>query len=255
VLLGAHRSGPVYRRSVPTVQLFVTCLVDGFFPEVGKATVRLLENHGCTVEFPFDQTCCGQPALNAGYRDQATSMARVTVDVLDATTGPIVVPSGSCADMITHHLPDLLDGDPAAIRVAGRTRELTAFLVDELGLESIERSGSELSVALHHSCHGLRNLGLGSQAEQLLDRAPGVERRRLEGADECCGFGGLFALELPEVSVAIMERKLQNLEASGATTLVGGDVSCLMHLAGGLHRRGSPISVRHIAEVLAGEDT
>jgi L-lactate dehydrogenase complex protein LldE len=236
---------------VPTVQLFVTCLVDGFFPEVGKATVRLLESNGCVVEFPFDQTCCGQPALNAGYRDEAIAMARHTVEVLDATAGPIVVPSGSCADMLIHHIPELLPGDWAAARVAERTRELTSFLVDDLAVETVDRSGPERSVAFHHSCHGLRNLGLGSQAERLLDSAPGVERCALEGARECCGFGGLFALELPEVSAAIMDRKLQQVEASRATTLVGGDVSCLMHLAGGLHRQGSSIQVKHIAEILA----
>lgn len=240
---------------MPKVQLFVTCLVDGFFPEVGKATVRLLESHGCVVEFPLDQTCCGQPALNAGYRDEAIAMARHTVEVLDATTGPIVVPSGSCADMLIRHIPELLPGDWAAARVAERTRELTSFLVDDLEVAAVSRSGPDRSVALHHSCHGLRNLGLGGQAERLLDSAPGLERCELEGETECCGFGGLFALELPEVSTGIMDRKLEQIRASGATTLTGGDVSCLMHLAGGLHRQGSSIEVKHIAEILAEGDT
>lgn len=238
---------------MPTVQLFVTCLVDGFFPEVGRATVKLLEDNGCRVEFPFDQTCCGQPAFNAGFRDQAEKMARHTVTVLDATEGPIVTPSGSCADMIIHHIPELLAGDPAAGRVAARVRELTAFLVDDLGVRTVERDGEPATVVYHRSCHGLRNLGLGEQAELLLDSAAGVERRPLAGAEECCGFGGLFSLELPEVSMAILEAKIADLEVSGAEVVCGGDVSCLMHIAGGLHRRGSSIQARHIAELLAGD--
>lgn len=236
------------------VQLFVTCLVDGFFPGVGKATVKLLEDNGCRVEFPFDQTCCGQPAFNAGLRDQARKMARHTVDVLDPTEGPIVVPSGSCADMIIHHIPELLPDDPAAARVAARVRELTAFLVDDLGVRQVEQSGVPVTVAHHRSCHGLRNLGLGPQAELLLDSAAGVERRALPGAEECCGFGGLFAVELPEVSMAMLDAKITDLEASGAEVVCGGDVSCLMHIAGGLHRRGSTIKTRHVAEILAGDE-
>lgn len=236
-----------------TVQLFVTCLVDGFFPEVGKATLRVLERAGCSVEFPLDQTCCGQPAMNAGFRAQAEEMARHTVAVLDGTQGPIVVPSGSCADMLIHHLPEILVGDAAAARVAARVVELTAFLVDHLGITEVGAS-FDASVTLHPSCHGLRNLGLGPQAERLLDGVEGLTRCDLEGAEECCGFGGLFAVELPEVSTAIMDRKLTNLASSGADVLVGYDVSCLMHLAGGLHRRGSGIVVKHIAEVLAGEE-
>lgn len=233
--------------------MFVTCLVDGFFPEVGRATVRLLESQGCHVEFPEDQTCCGQPAFNAGHQDQARSIAAHTVAVLDDTEGPVVVPSGSCADMLIHHIPDLLPDEPAARRVAGRVRELTAFLVEDLGVDSIDRDGPGVSVTYHRSCHGLRNLGLAGQGERLLDAAPGVDRCELEGAEECCGFGGLFSIEMPEVSAAILDRKMASVEASGADVVVGGDVSCLMHIGGGLHRKGSAITVRHIAEVLAGD--
>lgn len=237
-----------------TVQLFVTCLVDGFFPEVGRATVTVLERLGLTVEFPIDQTCCGQPAFNAGYTGQARQMAEHTVKVLDATEGPIVVPSGSCAAMMVHHAPELLAGgdlEGAAIRVAGRTRELTQFLVDDLGVVDVG-AGESGSVTHHRSCHGLRGLGLRGQGEALLDRVDGIERCELEGAEECCGFGGLFSIELPEVSAAMMGTKIDNVLASGAGMLVGGDVSCLMHIAGGLHRAGSDIEVRHIAEILAG---
>lgn len=235
-------------------QLFVTCLVDGFAPQVGVAVVRLLEDAGYRVEFPFDQTCCGQPAHNAGYRSQAVRMAAHTVEVLDGTDGPIVVPSGSCADMLIHHAPQLLDGTPqvgAARRVAERTTELTRFLLDH----GITPAPSQTAgpVAFHRSCHGLRGLGLDGTGEALLDAA-GVDRCELAGASECCGFGGLFSIELPEVSTAMLETKIAQIEASGAATVVGGDISCLMHIAGGLHRKGSSVRTAHIAEILAGED-
>lgn len=255
-----HRSGP-YPQSrtasttnvavVTVCQLFVTCLVDGFAPQVGVAVVKLLEGAGHTVEFPFDQTCCGQPAHNAGYRDQAVRMASHTVEVLDATEGPIVIPSGSCADMLVHHAPHLLEGTvrvEAAQRVAGRAVELTRFLVDN----GISGSGvTDGPVGFHRSCHGLRGLGLEGTGEALLDAA-GVDRCELEGASECCGFGGLFSIELPEISTAMLATKISQIEASGAQTVVGGDISCLMHIAGGLHRKGSPIRTAHIAEALAG---
>jgi L-lactate dehydrogenase complex protein LldE len=236
-------------------QLFVTCLVDGFAPGVGVATVRLLEQAGFDVAFPFDQTCCGQPAFNAGYADQAIAMAEHTVGVLDATHGPIVVPSGSCGDMLIHHTPHLLAGrrsEAAARRVAERTAELSRFLADH----GTPTNGAESDepVAFHRSCHGLRGLGLEGVGESLLDEA-GVPRCDLPGANECCGFGGLFSIELPEVSSAMLDTKLAAIEKSGAAVVVGGDVSCLMHIAGGLHRRGSPIRTAHIAEVLAGEES
>lgn len=236
-------------------QLFVTCLVDGFSPGVGVATVRLLERAGYDVAFPFDQTCCGQPAFNAGYSEQATAMAEHTVAVLDATHGPIIVPSGSCGDMLIHHTPSLLAGRPsedAALRVAARTVELTRFLADnEIDVSGARADGT---VAFHRSCHGLRGLGLDGVGETLLDRS-GVSRCELEGADECCGFGGLFSIEMPEVSSAMLETKLKAIEASGADVVVGGDVSCLMHIEGGLHRRGSSVRATHIAEILGGDET
>lgn len=179
-------------------------------------------------------------------------MAAHTLDVLDATDGPVVVPSGSCAEMIVHHYPELFaGGDRAdqAERVASRTRELTQFLVDDLSAE-IEASFDDCTVAFHYSCHGLRGLGLDHQADRLIEAG---SRAELEDDKECCGFGGLFAVEMPAVSAAIMKAKLDRVEASGADVLCGGDVSCLMHLEGGLRRRGSTIEVRHIAELLAGE--
>lgn len=234
-------------------QLFVTCLIDGFAPHVGTAVADLLENLDIPVEFPEDQTCCGQPAFNAGFHDEARRMAAHTVRVLDGTDGPIVVPSGSCADMIIHHIPELVVDDPelrdAAGRVASRIRELTTFLVDDLGVADVGAT-REGTCTVHHSCHGLRNLGVKAQPEVLIDNVDGLERVELEGATECCGFGGLFAIEMPDVSAAMLDRKLDAIEATGADVVVGGDVSCLLHIAGGLHRRGSAVEACHIAEVL-----
>ncbi len=237
----------------PQVQLFVTCLVDSLTPEVGRATVDALEKAGCSVEMPVGQSWCGQPAFNVGMHDAARTMASHTLDVLDGTVGPVVVPSGSCATMISRHYQDLFAGterEAQASRVAGRVRELTQFFVDDLAT-SIRAECDGCTIVYHHSCHGLRELGIENQPDVLLD---GVNRAPLEGDRECCGFGGLFSVELPAVSTAIMERKLDDLEASGADTLVGGDVSCLLHLAGGLHRRGSDMKVKHISELLGDGD-
>lgn len=239
---------------MPTVQLFVTCLIDGFYPDVGRAAVTLLEQGGCTVEFPSGQTCCGQPAHNAGHRDQAARMAAGMVTTLDATEGPIVVPSGSCADMMIHHTPDLLAEGPlaqASKRVAERVRELTQYLVDDLGQTRFGSACVGCVAVYHPSCHGLRNLGIRSQPESLIDAVEGVERVVANEPEQCCGFGGLFSVEMSDVSAAIMNAKLDDLESTGAEVIVGVDVSCLMHLEGGLRRRGSDTRVRHIAEFLA----
>lgn len=234
----------------PQVQLLVTCLVDALAPRVGKAAVAALEAAGCQVSFPEDQTCCGQPAFNVGLTDHAREMAAHTLDLLDETEGTVVVPSGSCTEMIVHQYPALFAGterEEQARRVSARTRELTQFLIDDLGSD-IEARCEGCTVAYHHSCHGLRGLGLSGQADRLLRE---VHRVPLEGAEECCGFGGLFSVEMAPVSAAIMDEKLNRLEASGADTLVGADVSCLIHLEGGLRRRGVIIQVKHIAELLA----
>ncbi len=237
----------------PQVQLFVTCLVDSLTPEVGRATLNALEKAGCSVDVPAGQGCCGQPAFNVGLHKEARVMAAHTLDVLDSTEGPVVVPSGSCTAMITRHYEELFSGserEEQVRRVGGRVRELTQFLVDDLATDD-RASCDDCTVAYHYSCHGLRDLGLEGQADTLLE---GVTRSSLEGDRECCGFGGIFAIEMPAVSTAIMERKLDSIEASGADTLVGGDVSCLLHLAGGLRRRGSDLDVKYIAELLGDRD-
>jgi len=189
------------------VQLFVTCLVNSPFPDVGKATVSLLEDAGYEVQFPLDQTCCGQPAYNGGFEGEARAQARQTVDVLDATEGPIVIPSGSCAAMVIDHAPELLWCDAEyrekAERVAKRTRELTQFLVEDAGFEVPAGDCRGCTTTYHASCHALRWLGVRDQPKQLLDSA-GFTRVELEGEDECFGFGGLFSIKAPEISAAMM---------------------------------------------------
>ena len=184
--------------------------------------------------------------------DQARDMAKHTLDALDTTEGPIVVPSGSCAEMIVHHYPELFEGtarEEQAARVAERTREFSQFLVDDLEA-GLRAACGGCSIAFHYSCHGLRGLGLDHQADELIDDDDRVE---LVGDKECCGFGGLFSVEMPAVSAAIMNDKLDKVEASNAEVLVGSDVSCLLHLEGGLRRRGSSVAVKHVAELLAGD--
>jgi L-lactate dehydrogenase complex protein LldE len=235
-------------------QLFVTCLVDRFCPEVGDATVAVLERLGLEVVVPVDQTCCGQPAFNGGYREEAAAMARHTIDVLSASPVPVVVPSGSCADMIVHHYPELFEGDPVygpkAQALAARTFELSQFLVDVLGVTDVGARGTG-TVAYHASCHGLRQLGLRRQPRDLLQHVAGIEASDLPNAETCCGFGGVFAVKMAPISSAMLASKLDAITASGAATVVATDVSCLLHIGGGLSRAGSPVRVRHLAEVLA----
>lgn len=230
------------------VQLFVTCLVDALAPQVGRSTLAALESADCDISFPEGQTCCGQPAFNIGLNDRAREMAEHTLDVLDATEGPIVLPSGSCTEMIVHHYKELFvgtDREDQAERVSARTKELSQFLADSDNPP--KATCGSCTVAYHYSCHGLRGLGLDETADELLTD---VDRVELDGDRECCGFGGLFSVEMPAVSASIMDAKLDRVLASGADILVGSDISCLMHLEGGLRRRGATIEVRHLAELL-----
>ncbi|MEX1038877.1 MAG: (Fe-S)-binding protein [Acidimicrobiia bacterium] len=240
-----------------TVQLMVTCLVNEIAPEVGRATVRVLESAGCTVGFPEGQTCCGQPAFNVGLVEDAREMAKYTLDLFDDTEGPIVIPSGSCAAMVIKHYPEILAGteyEEKATRVADRARELSSYLVADRELTGFDSVCDGCTVGIHQSCHGLRSLGLKDEVDQLVSSVAGATVVPIEGADECCGFGGLFSVEMPEVSAAIMRTKLDRVEESGATVLVAGDISCLLHMEGGLRRRNSDISVRHFIELIGGED-
>jgi L-lactate dehydrogenase complex protein LldE len=237
--------------------LFVTCLVDQLFPRVGHAVVAVLERIGVSVTVPEGQTCCGQPPFNAGFHNEARAMARHTIDVLGGGETPVVIPSGSCTDFLVHHAPHLLEGDPAygprAAALARRTYEFSQFLVDVAGRTDCGACARG-SAAYHPSCHGLRGLGLRQQPLQLLDAVRGLERTPLPDAETCCGFGGLFAVKMSDISTAMLDRKLDAVEQAGADRLVATDVSCLMHMGGGLRRRGSAILVRHIAEVLAEQE-
>jgi L-lactate dehydrogenase complex protein LldE len=243
--------------NVTRVQLFVTCLVDQFFPDVGLATVRLLERVGLAVEVPDGLTCCGQPAFNGGFQDQARRMARHTVDVLSQSDAPVVIPSGSCTDMIVHRYPDLLSDDPTyaqrARGLAARTYELSQFLVDVLGVTDVG-ARSFLRVTYHPSCHTLRGLGVDRQPRELLRNVRGLDCLELPDGETCCGFGGLFAIKMADISGAMLDQKVDAIGRSDASVVVGTDVSCLMHIAGGLRRRGGAITVKHLAEILAGTE-
>lgn len=235
-------------------QLFVTCLVDSLFPEVGESVVELLERAGVQVEFPEDQTCCGQPAFNAGFREEARRMALHTLDVFEATEGPLVIPSGSCAAMVKHGYPELFSDDPENLHraqtLAGRSYEFSQFLVDVLNMGPAGQPGTG-RVAYHPSCHGLRMLDIDRQPKTLL-QAAGFEVYPLD--DVCCGFGGVFAVDQPEISGEMLQRRLQAIQESGAQTVVACDVSCLMHIEGGLRRAGSAVRCAHLAQTLAGKE-
>ena len=239
------------------VALFITCFNDLLFPQVGQATVRVLERLGVDVEFPADQTCCGQMHFNTGYRDQALPMVRRFVRQFEAYDR-VVTPSASCAAMIRFHHPVLaadsgdteLQAQVAAL--VPRVRELTELLVDDLGVTDVgARFGGV--VALHPTCHSLRLLEIGDRPRRLLDGVEGLRRVDLAGADECCGFGGTFAVKNAEVSVAMGADTLDAIAASGADVLTAADTSCLLHLGGMLARASSPTRVMHLAEILAGD--
>ena len=235
-----------------TTALFVTCLVDQFFPEVGEAAVRLLEGCGRRVEFPPAQTCCGQPAFNMGYGEEAQRLARRWIEIFEPYA-EVVTPSGSCASMARIHYPELLVEEPEwhdrALRLATRVFELSEFLLGQ----GYDPGASAYSgrVTYHPSCHLLRELGSGEAPLSLLARVPGVELVELPQASVCCGFGGAFAVKMPELSGAMLEAKIEAAEATGATVLTATDCGCLMHLGGALQRRGSALEVRHVAEILA----
>jgi len=235
------------------IQFFPTCLVNDFFPEVGLSTVRVLERLGIVVEVPDGLTCCGQPAFNAGYPDDARKAARHIIEVLSETEGPVVIPSGSCTHMIIHNYPFLFRQDDKFLQkvsaAAGRCVELTAFLVDVLG-ESDFGLRLDMKAVYHPSCHLTRGLKIRRQPETLLQNIKGLELLPFDDQDECCGFGGVFSVKNPEISGYLLDKKIKNIEASGAEAVIGCDMGCLMHIEGGLHRRDSSIRALHIAQVL-----
>ncbi|KAA3611468.1 MAG: (Fe-S)-binding protein [Planctomycetota bacterium] len=235
------------------VSLFVTCLVDQLWPSAGVAAVEVLRRAGCQVEFDPEQTCCGQPAFNSGYREEARKVARHFLNVMTKSSAEAIVsPSGSCVAMV-HHLPKLFEGTPdhgAAVEVAERTFELGSFLVKRLGIEDL---GAQYAGRLswHDSCHGLRELGIYEEPRRLLRRVQGVELIELPTHDSCCGFGGTFSVKHSDISVAMLDYKLQALQDQNVDALVGADVSCLMQIRSRLQRRGSKVQTFHLAEILA----
>ncbi|MGB1548318.1 MAG: (Fe-S)-binding protein [Alphaproteobacteria bacterium] len=242
------------------VGLFVTCLVDLVRPQVGFAALRLLEEAGCDVVVPRGQTCCGQPAYNAGDRKNAAALVRQTITAFE-DVDYVVVPSGSCAAILRLHGPELLAGDPdlaeRARTFGEKVHELTAFLKDVLGVAeppAASGAGGLRDVVYHDSCAGLRELGIREAPRALLREVKGLTLRELGERDVCCGFGGTFCVKFPEISERLATDKSVAAEEAGAKELVGGDLGCLLHLAGNLRARGSRLRVRHVAEVLAGLD-
>ncbi len=239
--------------SPPRVSLFVTCLVDVLFPKVGESVVRVLRHHGVDVDFPGAQTCCGQPAFNAGFRDEARRVAEHFLEVFESAA-MIVCPSGSCASMVKEHYPQLFEDRPALRErfeaLGQKTWEFSSFLTEVLGVTELpgELTGS---TTWHDCCHSLRGLGIREGPRRLLSSLRGGEFRELEDSETCCGFGGLFSVKFDSISAAMLADKVKHLEACGADRLAATDCSCLMHIAGGLERRGSKVRPMHIAEVLA----
>jgi len=236
-----------------TVQLFVTCLVDSLFPHIGEAMVKVLNRAGVRVDFPSAQTCCGQPAFNAGLLSEARPLAEHAIRVFEKTTGAIIIPSGSCAAMVRHGYLELFKDDPVWLQRAGalakRVHEFSEYLVDVRGvIELSARWPGRLSY--HPSCHLLRGLGVDRQPRALLAAVRDAEIVELPEREDCCGFGGVFSVEHPELSGEFLKRKISNFVKTASPTLVVADTGCLMHIQGGLARQGKSQRVVHIAEVL-----
>jgi L-lactate dehydrogenase complex protein LldE len=237
----------------PRVALFVTCLVDLIRPQVGFAALRTLEAAGCTVIVPSGQTCCGQPALNSGARDEAVAIAKRTIALLEGHDA-VVVPSGSCAATIRVHYPELFEHDPAwlprAQAIAGKTYEIMAYLDEVRGWRP--DTALPATATYHDSCSGLRELGVKAQPRRLLKGVAGLSLKPLKGEETCCGFGGTFCAKYPAISNAIVTEKADAIDASEADLLLAGDLGCLMNMAGKLHREGSSVRAFHAIEVIAG---
>ena len=238
----------------PRVALFVTCLVDLFRPTVGFAAIKLLEDAGCVVEVPAAQTCCGQPAFNAGDKKDAVAIAKQVVAAFERYDY-VVAPSGSCGGMIKAHYPEILAEDaewaPRAHHLARRTYELISFLVDVMGMKEVAARFAGI-VTYHDACSGLRELGVKQQPRRLLRTVEGLKLKELPGAEVCCGFGGTFCVKYPEISNRMVQNKAEDIVSTGADTMLSGDMGCLLNMAGKLKRLDSQVHVRHVAEVLAG---
>jgi L-lactate dehydrogenase complex protein LldE len=239
----------------PRVALFVTCLVDLVRPQVGFATVKLLEDAGCSVEVPATQTCCGQPAWNSGDRATARSLARQAIAAFERYDH-VVVPSGSCGATIVKDYAQMFDeGDPWRERarlMGAKTHEIVSFLTDVLGVERVAVE-ARLSATYHDSCSGLRSLGIKDQPRRLLASVEGLDLREMAEAEVCCGFGGTFCVKYPDISNVMVSEKTKNIAATGTDLVLAGDLGCLMNMAGKASREGRSFRARHVVEVLAGD--
>ncbi|HJQ31648.1 MAG TPA: (Fe-S)-binding protein [Pyrinomonadaceae bacterium] len=239
------------------VSLFVTCLVDQFWPAVGAGAVEVLRRAGCEVVFDERQTCCGQPAFNTGYRNEARRLARRFIEIFEEGRADYVVsPSGSCTAM-AHHFHELFadeeDWRRRAEAIAARTYEFGSFLVNVLKVEDVGASFKG-RVTWHDACHGLRDLGVREEPRRLLRKVRGAEFVELPNADACCGFGGTFSVKYPEISVAILDNKIEAIEKANVRAVVSGDASCLMQIGGRLTRNNSSVRAMHLAELLASRE-
>ena len=241
------------------VSLFISCLVDNFFPEVGEAMLKVLSGMGLEIEFPSKQTCCGQPAFNSGHRKEARKVARHFLDVFAAGEGgAIVCPSGSCVSMVKNYYRELFRGDPKRLsqaeEISSSIYEFSEFVFrrkENLRLDSAYRG----KVTFHDSCHALRELGISSQPRDLLRSVSGVDLVEMDMADACCGFGGTFSIKYPEVSKSMLQEKTDSIINSGADAVVSTDMGCLMNIKGLVSRKKLPVKVLHLAELLAFEET
>ncbi|BCJ85495.1 (Fe-S)-binding protein [Effusibacillus dendaii] len=237
------------------VALFVTCLADVFFPDVGKSVVQVLESQGVEVVFPPDQTCCGQVTFNSGYWEDSKKSAKHFIEVFE-NEEYIIAPSGSCASMIRLHYPKLFEDEPnwkkRAEQVAERVYEFSEFLVHVLGLEQLQAS-FPAKATYHQSCHMGRGLGLINEPLQVLSKVEGLQIEPLPNQEDCCGFGGTFSVKMPEISVAMASEKIKHINESGADLVITSDLGCLMHIGGFAKRQGNGIRMLHVAEVLANQ--
>lgn len=237
-----------------TVGFFVTCLADSFYPRSAIASVKLLEHFGCTVEFPEQQTCCGQPIYNNGFHDEGRAIARRMIDLFEPYEA-LVTPSGSCAAMLRECYAHLFADQPAwsgrAAALAGKTYELIEFLQNELHVDWTAHAPKwNGSATYHYSCH-LRGLGLADEAERVIGSIEGLAYRPLAKREQCCGFGGAFAIKYPQISGQLVHDKLECIQSTGAETLICNDAGCAMHLAGACRRAESAVRLISLAEVLA----
>lgn len=235
------------------VSLFITCLADVFYPQVGMSVVDVLRKYDVEVDFPNQQTCCGQPAYNSGYHQEAKESAKQMIKAFE-NSETVVTPSGSCASMIRHYYPELFKKDEEWLKkaqdLASKTYEFTEYMVNVLKVE-LKDIQMSAKATYHQSCHMSRGLGVKEEPKLLLEQVQGLQVEELPYCNDCCGFGGTFAAKMSDISEKMVDEKVRNIESTGAEVLIGSDMGCLMNIGGRLRRTGKDITVMHVAEVLA----